>query len=48
MDERVELAGVQMLPLPLGGVVVAGQFPAILLTVPAAPFGMLEMNVDLH
>jgi hypothetical protein len=48
MDERVELAGVQMPPLPLGSVVVAGQLPATLRAVPAAAFGVLDMNVDLR
>ena len=48
MDERVELAGVQMPPLPLGGVVVAGQLPATMRAVPAADFRVLEMNVDLR
>jgi hypothetical protein len=48
MDERVELAGVQMPPLPLGGVVVAGQLPATMRAVAAAAFRMLEMNVDFR
>jgi len=47
MDQRVELAGVEMPPLPLGGVVVAGQLTATMRAVPAAALGMLDVNVDL-
>jgi hypothetical protein len=45
MDERVELAGVEMPPLPLGGVVVAGQFAATMRAVPAAAIPMLDVDV---
>jgi hypothetical protein len=47
MDERVELAGVQMPPLPLGRMVVAGQLSATMRAVPAAALGMLDVDVDL-
>ena len=47
MDDCVELAGVEMPPLSLGGMVVAGQFTATLRAVPAAAFGMLDLVVDL-
>ena len=46
MDERMELAGVEMPPLSLGGVVVAGQFTATLRAVPAAAFRVLDVDVD--
>ena len=48
MDERVELAGVQMPPLPLRRVVVAGQLPARLRAAPAAAFGVLDMKLNLR
>ncbi|GDX97244.1 hypothetical protein LBMAG47_29090 [Planctomycetia bacterium] len=47
MDQRVELAGVEMLPLPLGGVVVAGQLTATMRADPAAAFGVLNVDMDL-
>ena len=47
MDQRMELAGVQMPPLPLGSMVVAGQLSATMRTVPATAFGMLDVNMDL-
>lgn len=47
MVKRVEFAGVEMSPQPLRGVVVAGQFPATLRTVPAAAFRALNVDVDL-
>jgi len=47
MDQRVELAGVEMPPLPLGGVVVAGQLTATMRAVPVAAFGVLKLDVDL-
>ena len=47
MHERVELAGVEMPPLPLGSMVVAGQLSASMRTVPATAFGMLDVNMDL-
>jgi hypothetical protein len=43
----MELAGVQMPPLPLGSMVVAGQLSATMRTVPATAFGMLDVNMDL-
>ena len=48
MDERVELAGVQMPPLPLRGLIAAGQLPATLRAVPAAAFGVLDMKLNLR
>jgi len=47
MDERVELAGVEMPPLPLGRMVVAGQLSAAMRAAPAAALGMLDVDVDL-
>jgi hypothetical protein len=47
MDQRVELAGVEMPPSPLGCMVVAGQLTATMWPVPAAAFGMLDVDVDL-
>jgi hypothetical protein len=47
MHERVELAGVEMPPLPLGSMVVAGQLSATMRAVPAAALAMLDVDVDL-
>jgi hypothetical protein len=47
MDQRVELAGVEMPPLPLGGMVVASQLTATLRAVPATAFWVLDVDVDL-
>ena len=43
----MELAGVEMPPLPLRGMVVACQLTATLRAVPATAFWMLDVDVDL-
>ena len=47
MDQRVELAGVEMPPLPLGGMDVASQITATLRAIPATAFWVLDVDVDL-
>jgi len=45
MDQRAELAGIEMAPLPLGRLVVAGHLTATMRAVPTAAFGMLDVHV---
>lgn len=47
VDNRVELACVEVPPLPIGGMVVAGQLTATLRAGPAAAFRMLDVDVNL-
>jgi len=47
MDQGVELAGVEMPPLPLRGMVVAGKLTATIRTASAVAFGMVHVDVDL-
>jgi hypothetical protein len=47
VDERVELAGVVIPPLPLGSMVVAGRLPATMRAVPEIAFRALNMDVYL-
>ena len=46
-DQRVELKGVEIPPLPLGCMVVAGQLTTTLRAVLGAAFGVLDLDADL-
>jgi hypothetical protein len=47
MNERLELAGVEVTPRPFIGMVVAAQLLLTLWTLPAATFGVLDMDVNV-
>lgn len=42
-----EMAGVELPPLPHGGVVLAAEFTAEMQAVPVAAFGVLNVDLDL-